>query len=121
MFTKDDVTAYWDHRTGWWSSGSENPKVNCWGYAFGYDTWVESPEYIYADDYNPVPQSASSGDLIKKAAHVIVVTTTVWDYSIGGVTGIDGTIEKIRSSGIYNKAYFSPMIPLNSVQLFRKK
>ena len=121
IFTIHDVVAHWDHFTGWWSSGSETAKQNCWGYAFNYKTWVNDPKFIYADDYNPVTQSASSGDLIKEAFHVIVVTTTVWDYSIGGVTGIDGTIEKIRSSGIYNKAYFSPMIPLNSVQLFRKR
>ena len=124
IFTIHDVVAHWDHFTAWWSSGGESAKCNCYGYAFGYNTWVNNPEFIYQDDYVPVTYSMtslhSSRDVIKDPAHVRKIDASWWDYS-SDVVYINGMIEKIRSSGIYNKAYFSPPIPSHTVEIYRKR
>ena len=124
QFTIHDVVSYWDKETGWWSSGGESAKCNCYGYAFGYNTWVNNPEFIYQDDYVPVTYSMtslhSSRDVIKDPAHVRKIDASWWDYS-SDVVYINGMIEKIRSSGIYNKAYFSPPIPSHTVEIYRKR
>jgi len=55
----------------------------------------------------------------KESGHVRVIDTSWFDYSDGTVY-INGTVEKIMSSGIYNKAYFSPAIPSHTVEIYRK-
>jgi hypothetical protein len=39
--TLSKIKAYWDNYYNMASSGSEDHTYNCWGYAFGYSTWVQ--------------------------------------------------------------------------------
>ena len=117
--TEANVEAFWHYyflpprRPNYTYLGGVNPKVNCWGYAFGFSTWVEDPARIYENDYpehsypwGPSPWYVAPGDLAEYSGHAIKVTE-VDGYPMGapgwypGLKMVSQTRERNRSSGIY--------------------
>ena len=90
---------------GWSCSGGENLACNCYGYSFGYNTWIQDPGPIFADDYSSVPGNPPyplPGDAINVSGHIISVVAVNPCESPYLVVE---TNEKMRHSGIYNFAY----------------
>jgi hypothetical protein len=97
------INAYWDNYYGanYTRKSSADHTSNCWGWALGYNIWIEDPSYIYADDYKTTTDyKASNKDCL--AGHVIYILE-VWDCG-----KIKQTWEKNRASGHYERNYATP-------------
>jgi hypothetical protein len=99
------IKAYWDHYYGKSSGGGEDCTYNCWGYALGYSTWIQDPDYIYADDYE-VTTDAGLGQVIALSGHAKKITNHC-DNGENSDT-IQQTMEKNQPSGIYTFNYYCP-------------
>ena len=130
--TAAKVQAYWDHyyfskynsstnsyAYGW---GGEDMKVNCFGYALGYDTWIlsEGIDLFVAHDYVPFSPSPtvwapSDSICIQEQFYVHTLSIVpghvlkVWDSQVDstGSFYIASTYEKNWESGIYCVVYSS--------------
>jgi len=123
--TADNVRSHWDH---WFAVDStighrenvvsfgayydEDPTHNCWGYSFERDDiWIDNPNPIYEDDYNPIPKYSTLeypvvGDIIRIDGHVVTTTSIVfWALPHYPYAIVVGTREKMRHSGIYYFLY----------------
>jgi hypothetical protein len=95
--------------------------MNCWGYAFGYNMWVQDPTYTWNYDYAEVtncklaaqedtpdlirirgvvgsPPESAGGD-----THVVKITSVCHDPYSGAAncTKVNATIEKNANSNLY--------------------
>ena len=121
-FTTYDVQAYWNkwfldevdsgRRANVQSFGcyaGEDLTYNCYGYALGYDTWIQDPGPIYLDDYMQVPDTPpipKTGNIIVTPGHVLTISAV--DQSEIYNPLVVGTAEKFRHSGIYYFLYKTP-------------
>ena len=117
--TSDMIQSYWDYR--YITANSSDPpctggsgvtcNYNCWGYAFGYDCWVQNPEYIYADNYDPAPGNPTSipqGEMVTKlSGHAQKLTGVSLSFPVPGhaIYLKKETVEKNRESGIYTQSW----------------
>ena len=96
---------------------------NCWGYALGYTCWVDDPEYIYADNYDPAPTYPTSipqGEMVvKKSGHVQKLTDLSMSFPPYGppIYLKKETVEKNRDSGIYTQYWSGTGTPVYSVYI----
>lgn len=139
---KENVKAYWDWRYGpdntggdpiFTSYGDVDHKCNCFGHALYYDTWINDPSFIYADDYEPQTEPAICDVIdIKKggaSSHAIYITSTMkacneQKFSVGM------TSERNSESPTYSRTYLKGVqievpaafsSPGNTPSLHRKK
>ena len=110
----EHVKAFWDHYYGnivyfgidpnnVICHNGETPKTNCWGYALGYnDIWIQDPQRIYTNDYDVI-YVPEDGCLLARPGHVMKVMAV----QIPTMYFVSKTIEKNRSSGIYEIWFFS--------------
>ena len=133
LVTAANVDAYWEvyfnqyyssRGLGCAYSHGPNPKVNCWGYAFGYGTWVENPYWIYRNDYpfaTTLDDNVKPGDVLMQwdqygnYAHMIVVSEVVphpeppppngWGWWHPDRKHVPRTLERNRSSGVCEAIY----------------
>jgi len=61
VLTNAKIQDFWTHYYSapqkvppWPGGAGATFAYNCWGWAFGYDCWIEDPDYIYADNYKLV-------------------------------------------------------------------
>ena len=106
--TKANVKAYWDDVYGIESSGGESTTYNCFGYSFGYSTWIQSSERIYEDDYVELTDGAVEMLDNVNAEYVVEVGTNAHVASVLWTCGAENnvplmeTCEKMQNSGLYH-------------------
>ena len=103
-----------------WSGGAGATfAYNCWGWALGNDCWIDKPEYIYEDNYEPVNRYPQSPGVIPvllmgrvrngiEDTHVVKIGAFLSDIGPYGPGMIPYSFylpasrsEKMRDSGIY--------------------
>ena len=102
------IRAYWDNQYssgGYVNSGGLDIKVNCHGYATGYNTWINSMSYILADDYTSTTTRREC-KLFSDSGHSVKVDSC----DIGEWFDTLKTSEKNSESDIYKNSwtYTSP-------------
>ena len=114
----DNVRAYWNHYFGAHVVPSarvstdfgETSQVNCFGYAFGRNTWIQPTitgcEIVYADDYGPWIKGPLDGPIASMDGYVVAIGNrhvAAVGWTCGAENGVPlmETSEKMKNSGIY--------------------
>jgi len=132
--TSAKIQAYWDHKYGTLNDGPPYSggsgvtyNCNCWGYAFGYNCWVEDPEYIYNDNYDQAPINPSSipqGEMVvKKSGHAQKLTELSMSFTYYAPPTYlkKETVEKNLESGIYTQYWSGTGTPISHTMIYIKK
>jgi len=121
VVTTDQIKAWWDTNCYGYprippfsGGGGVSFSRNCWGWAFGYNCWIQRPEFIYADNYDAAPPPNPNNPLPARQkvrrlnGHVVQIDQLgVFDWNIGGMYSYIAYAisEKNRESGIYSLNY----------------
>jgi len=117
--TTDKIDAYWDWHYGPIDGGCNptknctgrdsgaNHTYNCYAYAFGYDTWIQDPTYIFQDDYQGNVE-VDAGVVQKLTGHVIKVTSKCTTCGCTVCPNSKFNREKNNASGIYFTIFRCP-------------
>lgn len=106
------INAFWDfYYANKTREQTADPQYNCWGYAMGYDVWVQDPTWLYDDNYTLV-NAIMAGNLIDipqigpQGWHCRKIVSVCDNEAFGNT--IQRTREKNRVSGVYLHTFACP-------------